>query len=306
MGRIWPGKMWSLLRRGPRKYADVYHQLCRSASEALAGYASIIIVIIAVFSGIALLQALGCIAIIKCTFRPVGRRSGHEHTARRQSPVSRRPIRRCIPTQNGFGDTLFQQGGFFDPRDLVQVRYEMLRRHLVERQPVTEIIRDFGVSRQMFYVLAEDVSAGRVGWTVASQARPQGRPQMHRSDPRFRCCPPGGIARPIGQGVGRGCWQQIRRPVAPADPGTTSVAAGKKRRGKTSRSSSITGPSELVARYESIRQAAGNGPSLPSYELAVLLHQGVPGWLAFVAAAGGRLSAGVFAGRSERLVLLSK
>jgi len=29
----------------------------------------------------------------------------------------------------------------------------MLRRHLVERRPVTEIIQDFGVSRQMFYVL---------------------------------------------------------------------------------------------------------------------------------------------------------
>ena len=51
------------------------------------------------------------------------------------------------------GDALFQQGGFFDPRDLVQVRYEMLRRHLVEGRPVTEVIRDFGVSRQMFYVL---------------------------------------------------------------------------------------------------------------------------------------------------------
>lgn len=50
-------------------------------------------------------------------------------------------------------DARFQQGGFFDPRDLVQVRYEMLRRHLVEREPVTGIIRDFGVSRQMFYVL---------------------------------------------------------------------------------------------------------------------------------------------------------
>jgi transposase len=49
--------------------------------------------------------------------------------------------------------TAFQEGGFFDPRDLVQIRYEMLRRHLVERQPVAEIIRDFGVSRQMFYVL---------------------------------------------------------------------------------------------------------------------------------------------------------
>lgn len=51
------------------------------------------------------------------------------------------------------GDTLFRKGGFFDPRDLVQVRYELLRRHLVEKQPVTEIIRDFGISRQMFYVL---------------------------------------------------------------------------------------------------------------------------------------------------------
>lgn len=50
-------------------------------------------------------------------------------------------------------DALFAQGGFFDPRDLVQVRYEMLRRHLVDRRPVTEVIRDFGVSRQMFYVL---------------------------------------------------------------------------------------------------------------------------------------------------------
>jgi transposase len=50
-------------------------------------------------------------------------------------------------------DTLFQQDGFFDPRDLVQVRYELLRRHLVDKQPVTELIRDFGISRQMFYVL---------------------------------------------------------------------------------------------------------------------------------------------------------
>jgi len=41
-------------------------------------------------------------------------------------------------------------------------------------------------------------------------------------------------------------------------------------------------PSELVARYESLRQAALSGLSFPSYELAVLLHQGVPGWLAFV------------------------
>lgn len=57
------------------------------------------------------------------------------------------------PHPERIGDSLFQQGGFFDPRDLVQVRYELLRRHLVDKQPVTEIIQDFGVSRQMFYVL---------------------------------------------------------------------------------------------------------------------------------------------------------
>ena len=31
-------------------------------------------------------------------------------------------------------DHLFQRSDFFDPRDLVQVRYEMLRRHLVDGQ----------------------------------------------------------------------------------------------------------------------------------------------------------------------------
>ena len=57
------------------------------------------------------------------------------------------------PHPERIADAMFQQSGFFDPRDLVQVRYELLRHHLVDKQPVTEIIRDFGVSRQMFYVL---------------------------------------------------------------------------------------------------------------------------------------------------------
>jgi transposase len=50
-------------------------------------------------------------------------------------------------------DNLFQHGRFFDPNDLVQVRYEMLRRHLVERQSVTEVTQAFGISRQTFYML---------------------------------------------------------------------------------------------------------------------------------------------------------
>lgn len=41
---------------------------------------------------------------------------------------------------------------FFDPRDRVQVKYEMLRRHRVEGRPVSQVAGTFGVSRQAFYV----------------------------------------------------------------------------------------------------------------------------------------------------------
>lgn len=49
-------------------------------------------------------------------------------------------------------DEAFQQYEFLDPRDQVQVRYEMLRRHRVEGKPVAEVTRSFGMSRQAFYV----------------------------------------------------------------------------------------------------------------------------------------------------------
>jgi len=48
-------------------------------------------------------------------------------------------------------DEPFQSHEFFDPRDLVQVRYEMLRRHRVDEKPVKEVASTFGMSRQAFY-----------------------------------------------------------------------------------------------------------------------------------------------------------
>ena len=46
---------------------------------------------------------------------------------------------------------LFQQSEFFDPADLVQVKYEMLRQVELEGQPVSEAARAFGFSRPSFY-----------------------------------------------------------------------------------------------------------------------------------------------------------
>jgi len=48
-------------------------------------------------------------------------------------------------------DPAFQNDDFFDPRDLVQVRYEMVRRVRKEGRPATEIAKAFGVSRPTLY-----------------------------------------------------------------------------------------------------------------------------------------------------------
>jgi transposase len=48
-------------------------------------------------------------------------------------------------------DSLVAQGEFFDPHDLVQVKYEMLRRVQAEGRPVSEAAMSFGFSRVAFY-----------------------------------------------------------------------------------------------------------------------------------------------------------
>jgi len=48
-------------------------------------------------------------------------------------------------------DEMFREGDFFDPRDLVQVKYEMLRRVRAEEKSVSEAAARFGFSRPAFY-----------------------------------------------------------------------------------------------------------------------------------------------------------
>ena len=48
-------------------------------------------------------------------------------------------------------DELFRQGEFFDPRDLVQVKYEMLRRIYKDKKTIQTVSRAFGFSRPSVY-----------------------------------------------------------------------------------------------------------------------------------------------------------
>ncbi len=56
--------------------------------------------------------------------------------------------RRCLnPRSEKVRDERFQDGGFFDSLDLLQVKYEMLRRAGEEGKPVTQAAAEFGFSR---------------------------------------------------------------------------------------------------------------------------------------------------------------
>src|SRR5712691_12387562 len=55
------------------------------------------------------------------------------------------------PRPDSVSDTLFQENPFFDPKDLLQVRYEMLRRHSVEGVSIVDVATRFGVSRPTVY-----------------------------------------------------------------------------------------------------------------------------------------------------------
>src|SRR5437879_6547826 len=55
------------------------------------------------------------------------------------------------PRPQDVTDPLFQESTFFDAHDLVQVKYEMLRRVRLEARPVSEAAAAFGFSRPSFY-----------------------------------------------------------------------------------------------------------------------------------------------------------
>ena len=55
------------------------------------------------------------------------------------------------PRPDAVSNDLFRTHAFFDPDDLVQVKYEMLRQVLVESSSVTVAAAEFGLSRPSFY-----------------------------------------------------------------------------------------------------------------------------------------------------------
>src|SRR6266700_5695777 len=80
------------------------------------------------------------------------RRSRLAETPRDEKAAALRRQHALNPRPQAVGDSAFTSGnGFFDARDLVQVKYEMLRRVREDGEAVSQAAANFGFSRPSFY-----------------------------------------------------------------------------------------------------------------------------------------------------------
>jgi transposase len=70
-------------------------------------------------------------------------------------------------------DPLFKESDFFDAEDLVQVKYEMLRRAWADGMTVSAIVAAFGFSRPSFYKAQSDFDAQGLPGLVAKKRGPR-------------------------------------------------------------------------------------------------------------------------------------
>jgi len=77
------------------------------------------------------------------------------------------------PHQDRVVDPMFAGSDFFDARDLVQVKYEMVRRVNIDGQPVSHSAAAFGFSRPSFYLAQAALQAGGIPALVPKRPGPR-------------------------------------------------------------------------------------------------------------------------------------
>lgn len=70
-------------------------------------------------------------------------------------------------------DPLFRESDFFDARDLLQVKYEMVRRVTVEKQSVRTSAEAFGFSRPSFYQAQAALERGGISALLPAKRGPR-------------------------------------------------------------------------------------------------------------------------------------
>ncbi|WP_437777251.1 helix-turn-helix domain-containing protein [Sorangium sp. So ce1097] len=78
------------------------------------------------------------------------------------------------PAPERVSDPKFQTSDFFDSRDLMQVRYEMLRRVSIDNLSVTRATAEYGVSRPTYYQAKASFDEAGLGGLVPKKRGPRG------------------------------------------------------------------------------------------------------------------------------------
>lgn len=73
----------------------------------------------------------------------------------------------------------------FDARDAVQVKYEMLRLHLLEQKAIAAACRDFGFSRESFYEFAQRLREGGIAGLLPQKRGRKGPVKCTRTVLKF-------------------------------------------------------------------------------------------------------------------------
>lgn len=80
---------------------------------------------------------------------------------------------------------IFKKAPFFDPHDLIQVKYEMLRAVEREWYDVTSTSETFGFSRVSFYQIKKDFDENGISGLMPKKRGPKGSRKLNGDDVDF-------------------------------------------------------------------------------------------------------------------------
>ena len=114
--------------------------------------------------------------LLLCTLGALGARE-----ARQQALKGGRPPRRGHAQSDPREGPRSEVSGseFFDPRDAVQVKYEMLRRVSVDNASVTDAADEYGVSRPTYYQAKANFDDAGIAGLVPKKPGPRGPHKIH-------------------------------------------------------------------------------------------------------------------------------
>ena len=179
--------------------------------------------------------------------------------------------------------TLFQGGAFFDPRDLLQVKYEMLRLVLVDKRPISEAAKACGLSRPSFYQAQTAFEQGGLAGLLRHKPGPHGAhkltPQVLEFVALARAANPQLRAAQLASSV----RQRFGLQVHPRS--IDRQLAGKKKAALTcpawpaGTASLAPRNAGLIARYEDLRGLVIDRRGAQGQGLALFIARGMAGWL---------------------------